>query len=319
MIRMKLMHMIVLDELKFDLIWFEVFFAIFGIMYLKPYRFGDDVMKNEILPILKWVGGKRQLMGDLTPLLPDKINIYYEPFVGGGAMLFHVKPEKAYISDINRDLIRVYNVVKSNVDMLIDELKKYNNTADKFYEVRSWDRDEVFYAGLTDVQKAARILFLNKTCYNGLYRVNSKGQFNTPFGKYDNPDIVNESGLRAVHDYFNKASIQISSISYSDVIKNVFGDAFVYLDPPYDPVSKTANFTGYSVGGFSKDDQIRLREYCDELTARGVKFMLSNSATDFILDQYSAYDITTVKAKRCINSVASKRSGVDEVVIRNYK
>ncbi len=274
---------------------------------------------RRVAPILKWVGGKRQLLDTFTPLLPPKITSYCEPFVGGGALLFHLQPDIAYVNDINADLMCVYAAVKEKVDELVDELKKYKNEPDFFYAVRDWDRDREKYKSLSDVQKAARILYLNKTCYNGLYRVNNAGEFNSPFGRYRDPNIVNEPVLRAVSAYFNAAEVYFSSVDYADVLKGVAKGTFVYLDPPYDPVSETSSFTGYSKGGFSKDEQTRLRECCDELHRRGVKFMLSNSATPFILEQYSNYHITVVQAKRAINSVGNKRGGVDEVVVRNYE
>ena len=276
--------------------------------------------KNKLVaPVLKWVGGKRQLIETFTPLLPNRITSYCEPFVGGGALLFHLQPNTAYVNDINSDLICVYTVIRDSVEELIEELKQYKNESDFFYAVRDWDRSPDKYASLTEVQKAARILYLNKTCYNGLYRVNNAGEFNSPFGNYKNPNIVNEPVLRAVNAYFNSATIHFSSVDYAEILGTIKKGTFVYLDPPYDPVSETASFTGYSKGGFSKQDQIRLRECCDELDKRGIKFMLSNSATAFIMEQYSAYNITTVQAKRAINSVASKRGDVDEVVVRNYE
>lgn len=273
---------------------------------------------NLVVPVLKWVGGKRQLLDTFRPLLPEKITAYCEPFVGGGALLFHLQPEIAYINDINPELILVYRVIKENAEALIAELEKFENTAEQFYAVRDWDRDRVRYENLSDIQKAARVLFLNKTCYNGLYRVNNAGEFNSPFGNYRNPNIVNAPVLRAVSEYFNSAEIHMSCKDYAEVLKSITEDTFVYLDPPYDPVSETSAFTGYSKGGFSREDQIRLRKCCDELTERGIKFMLSNSATDFILEQYKAYDITVVKAKRTINSVGARRGDVDEVVVRNF-
>lgn len=276
--------------------------------------------KNKLAaPILKWVGGKRQLLDTLTPLLPKKITAYCEPFVGGGAMLFHLQPDIAYVNDINSDLILVYNVVKNDVESLISALSEYKNESDFFYSVRDWDRDKQKYNSLTDIERAARIVYLNKTCFNGLYRVNNSGEFNSPFGSYKNPNIVNAPVLRAVSSYFNEADIYFTSMDYAKVLQTIPKGAFVYLDPPYDPVSATSNFTGYSRGGFSQADQIRLRECCDELDRRGIKFMLSNSSTEFIHEQYAAYNITVVQAKRAINSVASKRGDVDEVVVRNYE
>ena len=276
--------------------------------------------KNKLAaPVLKWAGGKRQLLNTFKPLLPARINSYCEPFVGGGALLFDLQPQKAFVNDINSDLILVYTVIRDNVDELIAALEDFENTSDRFYEVRDWDRDKDLYSNLSDVMKAARIIYLNKTCYNGLYRVNNSGEFNAPFGNYKKPNIVNALVLRAVSDYFNSAEIYFSSADYAEVLNKVRKGTFVYLDPPYDPVSDTASFTGYSKGGFTKADQIRLRECCDRLNSRGVKFMLSNSATDFIKEQYSAYNITVVKAKRAINSVGSRRGDVDEVVVRNYE
>lgn len=276
--------------------------------------------KNKLVaPVVKWVGGKRQLLDVLTPLLPKRITLYYEPFVGGGAMLFNLQPQRAYVNDINNDLICVYNVIRSNVEELIDKLSEYKNESEFFYSIRDLDRNKEKYEALSDVQKATRILYLNKTCFNGLYRVNNAGEFNSPFGNYKNPNIVNAPVLRAVSSYLNSADVHLTSLDYSEVLKDVPKGAFVYLDPPYDPVSSTSNFTGYSKGGFSQDEQIRLRQCCDELDARGVKFMLSNSSTEFIREQYSNYKIITVQAKRAINSVAAKRGDVDEVVIRNYE
>ncbi len=276
--------------------------------------------KNKLVaPVLKWVGGKRQLIETFSPLLPKRITSYCEPFVGGGALLFHLQPNTAYVNDINKDLIGVYDVIKQNVDGLIEELKKHKNEADYFYSVRNWDRDKEKYQSLSDVEKAARILYLNKTCYNGLYRVNNAGEFNSPYGYYRNPNIVNAPVLRAVSAYFNAADIHFSSIDYSEVLSSIKKGTFVYIDPPYDPVSETASFTGYAKGGFSKNEQIRLRQCCDELNRRGIKFMLSNSATPFIMEQYAGYNITVVQAKRAVNSVGSKRGGVDEVVVRNYE
>ena len=230
-----------------------------------------------------------------------------------------MQPNTAYVNDINGDLIRVYNVIKSDVESLIAALQEYKNEADFFYAVRDWDRDKEKYSSLSDVQKAARILYLNKTCYNGLFRVNNSGEFNSPFGNYRNPNIVNASTLRAVNSYLNTATVHLSSTDYAEVLKTLPKGTFVYLDPPYDPVSDTSSFTGYSKGGFTRNDQIRLRECCDDLNARGLKFMLSNSATDFIKEQYSAYHITVVQAKRAVNSDSTKRGEVDEVVVRNYE
>ena len=276
--------------------------------------------KNRLVaPVVKWVGGKRQLLDDLTPLFPKRVASYCEPFLGGGAVLFKLQPNIAYVNDINSELIQMYEVIRDNVDELIIALGEHPNEADHFYSVRDWDRDKEQYRRLTKVQRAARIIYLNKTCYIGLFRVNNAGEFNTPYGHYKNPNIVNAPTLKAVSAYFQKAQVAFSSVDYAQVLANVAKGTFVYLDPPYDPVSDTANFTGYAKGGFDRSEQIRLRQCCDELNRRGIKFMLSNSATDFIKEQFAAYNITIVKAKRAINSNAAKRGQVDEVVVRNYE
>ena len=275
--------------------------------------------KNDlVMPVLKWVGGKRQLLQTLIPMLPKKITSYCEPFLGGDAMLFNLQPKKALINDINANLILVYKVIRDDVENLIKALSKYQNDSETFYAVRDLDRDKNKYAALSAVERAARIIYLNKTCYNGLYRVNNAGEFNTPFGSYKSPNIVNAPVLKAVSKYFNSADITITSLDYSEVLTSITPKTFVYLDPPYDPISDTANFTGYVKGGFSREDQIKLRDCCNDLNERKIKFMLSNSATDFIREIYANYNITTVKAKRAVNSVASKRGDVEEVVIRNY-
>lgn len=276
--------------------------------------------KNRLVaPVVKWVGGKRQLLEDFDPLFPKSITSYCEPFLGGGAVLFKLQPNTAFVNDVNSDLIQMYEVIRDNVNELIAALENHPNEEDHFYCIRDWDRDKAQYENLTKIERAARIIYLNKTCYNGLFRVNNAGEFNTPFGHYKNPNIVNAPTLKAVSNYFQQAKIVFSSLDYAEVLAGVGKGTFVYLDPPYDPVSDTANFTGYSKGGFDRAAQIRLRECCDDLHRRGIKFMLSNSATDFIKNEYATYNVTIVKAKRAINSNAAKRGQVDEVVVRNYE
>lgn len=276
-------------------------------------------MKNKlVVPVVKWVGGKRQLLTEITPLLPEHFSTYCEPFLGGGAVLFSIQPSKAIVNDLNTDLMTVYQVIRDDVDALIESLKKHENTAEYFYAIRDIDRDKANYQALSPIKKASRLIYLNKTCFNGLFRVNSSGEFNSPFGHYKNPNIVNEPVLRAVNKYFNANHITFYSEDFSLTLDRLRKGSFVYLDPPYDPVSDTANFTGYNKGGFARKEQIRLKQCCDELTSRGIKFLLSNSATDFIKELYQEYDITIVKAKRAINADAQKRGAIEEVLIRNY-
>ncbi|MGP5121135.1 DNA adenine methylase [Psychrobacter alimentarius] len=275
--------------------------------------------KNKlVMPFLKWVGGKRQLISDIEPLIPSKISTYYEPFIGGGAVLLNQQPKKAVINDYNAELINVYEVVRDNVDELIEDLAMHENESEYFYKIRLQDREEGFDK-LSALKRASRVIYLNKTCFNGLYRVNSSGEFNTPFGRYKSPNIVNEPVLRAVSKYLQNNDIQLLSGDFEDALKGARKGAFVYLDPPYDPLSKSSNFTGYVEGGFGSDQQERLRDVCIKLHQKGVNFLLSNSATPFIKGLYKDFEIIEVGAKRHINSVASKRGEVTEVLVRNYE
>ncbi len=275
--------------------------------------------KNKLAaPVVKWVGGKRQLLSEITPLLSKRISPYCEPFLGGGALLFALQPSKAIVNDLNKDLMTVYRVIKDDIEALISSLKEHENTPEHFYATRDMDRNKAIYQAMSDVDKASRLIYLNKTCFNGLFRVNSAGEFNSPFGYYKNPSIVNEPVLRAVSKYFNSSQISFYTEDFAETLSRIRKGSFAYLDPPYDPVSDTASFTGYNKGGFDRKEQIRLKECCDDLTRRGIKFLLSNSATGFIIDLYQGYDIKIVKAKRMINSDAGKRGAVEEVLIRNY-
>lgn len=275
--------------------------------------------KNKlIVPFVKWVGGKRQLFSAIKELLPKNYTIYYEPFIGGGAVLFELQPKKAVINDFNKELINVYKVIKNNPEELIEDLKKHKNESDYFYNIRSLDRKDDF-DNLSPIKKASRVIYLNKTCYNGLYRVNNSGEFNSPFGKYKNPNIVNKTTIRAVSKYLNNNDITILNGDFENAVDNIKKGAFVYFDPPYHPVSKSSNFTGYIQRGFDMSDQIRLRDLCIDLDKKGVKFLLSNSSTLLIKDLYKDFDIQYVKANRAINSNAQKRGEIDEVLIRNYE
>lgn len=274
---------------------------------------------RQAAPFLKWVGGKRQLIPAITNVLPADIGRYtwHEPFIGGGAMLFHLQPQRAVINDFNHELINVYEVIRNHPEELIKDLRKHRNEPDYFYEMRALDKNGGLNQ-LSSVQRASRVIFLNKTCYNGLYRVNKAGEFNTPFGRYKNPNIINEEVLQAVNHYLNTAEIEIHNTDYTKVAEQAGKDAFVYLDPPYHPISASSSFTGYVQGGWNGEEQVRLRETCDRLNKKGIRFLQSNSSSPFIKELYKDYTITTVKASRYINSVAAKRGAIDEVLIRNY-
>jgi DNA adenine methylase len=273
---------------------------------------------NLVAPFLKWVGGKRQIMPTIERHLPTGIKAYIEPFIGGGAVLFHLQPKNAIVNDFNSELINVYRVIKDDLESLIVDLQKHKNESEYFYEIRALDRT-VAFEDLSNVQRASRIIYLNKTCYNGLYRVNNSGEFNSPFGKYKNPNIVNEPTLRAVNSYLNSNNIKIENTDYETILKEATKNSFVYLDPPYHPVSDSSNFTGYVQGGWGESDQIRLKESCDRLDRKGIKFLQSNSCVDFIKELYTDYRIHIVKANRAINSDGDKRGEVEEVLIKNYE
>ncbi len=271
---------------------------------------------NLVIPFVKWAGGKRQLLPELVKRVP-KFTTYCEPFVGGGALFFYLQPKKAIINDFNKDLINTYITIQNDVESLIQHLSTYKNDSESYYKIRELDRTPLFHR-MSDTEKASRLIYLNKTCYNGLFRVNSMGEFNSPFGSYKSPNIVNEPTLRAIHNYFQNADITFLSGDFEVAVKGLKKGTFVYFDPPYDPVSASSNFTGYTNLGFGKQEQRRLKEVCDKLNAKGIKFLLSNSATDFILDLYKEYNIEKISAKRVINSNANNRGNVDEVLIRNY-
>jgi len=289
----------------------------------------DTLVRGKINPLvrpfLKWVGGKRQLLPEIVKYVPKLIskNTYYEHFIGGGALLFELQRPKAVINDSNKELINCYKVIKDSLDELMEELSKdkYSNSETSYYEMRDLDRSTKKYEILSEVEKAARIIYLNKTCYNGLFRVNSQGQFNVPFGRYKNPNFLDDAVLRAVNKYLNSNNITLLNQDFAKAVQDAKKGDFVYFDPPYDPVSETASFTGYDVNGFNRDEQERLKEEFDALHERGCKVMLSNSCTDFILDLYKDYQDTIIKvrATRSINSNALKRGRVDEVLVLNYE
>lgn len=272
-------------------------------------------------PVIKWAGGKRQLLPEIRKRTPEEFGTYHEPFLGGGAVLLDLLPRRAKANDVNAGIINLLEVIRDDIETLLDELRRHAemNSSEYFYEVRAWDRDAESFAERGRAERAARMLYLNKTCFNGLHRVNSRGEFNVPYGRYKNPNIVNEAGLRAVHGYLAGNDVELTVGGFADACERAEKGDFVYLDPPYDVVSDTSNFTGYARGGFGRDEQTKLKEACDRLNERGVKFLLSNSATPFIRDLYGDYDVEIVHATRAINSRADKRGRVEEVLVRNYR
>jgi DNA adenine methylase len=275
-------------------------------------------------PFVKWAGGKSQILSQLDSMIPSEFNEYHEPFLGGGAMFFHLVSNRnmrfsAHLSDINEELITTYNVVKDEVKELIQILRKYergykNNPSEFYYKLR----DEIKLNN--KVETAARFITLNKTCYNGLYRVNRNGVFNVPMGRYKNPLICDASNLENISNAFRYSKTVIKISDYKDVLHRVKQDDFIYLDPPYHPISSTSNFTGYTDYGFDDKDQSELARIFVELDHKKCKVLLSNSDTQFIRTLYSdsSIYIKEVNVLRAINCNASKRTGHKELLISNY-
>lgn len=279
-----------------------------------------SVGKRLLKPFLKWAGGKRYLANIILAHAPAQFGTYYEPFVGGGAVLFALQPERAVVNDRSRELINCYKVLKHErrIGELIEALRQHQNDETYYYRIRGLDRDPSF-SKMSAVDKAARVIYLNKTCYNGLFRVNSQGQFNVPFGRYANPNILDQELLLAVGEYLRQFDVRIHCTDFARIARRAQAGDFVYFDPPYHPVSDTS-FTGYDLTGFGEREQRRLKRLFDRLTAKGCFCTLSNSATPFIRELYQDYEETTitVTAPRAINSRASGRGKVEELLIMNY-
>jgi len=273
-------------------------------------------MAGEPKPLVKWVGGKRQLLKELKKNMPKSYNRYFEPFVGGGALFFSLRPKEAFINDYNEELINLYRVVKQKPFELIEDLKKHKNEKEYYYKIRGLDRDPLSYKKLSDVKRAGRFVFLNKTCFNGLYRVNKKNEFNSPYGRYKNPAICDEKNILLCSRVLQNSVIL--NEDFKEIKKEIKKGDFIYLDPPYVPLNQTSNFTAYTDRGFDKKMQFELKEFCDYIDRAGGYFMLSNSYTDFVLELYRDYRIKTVTARRAVNCKASRRGSVKELLIRNY-
>lgn len=275
-------------------------------------------------PFVKWAGGKSQLLDSYKQYFPRTIEgRYIEPFVGGGAVFFHlytagVLRGEIFLNDLNRELINCYKVIKDNVEELIEALEEHDaHKTDKsyYYRVRDWDRAPGF-AQRSDVERAARTIFLNRTCYNGLYRVNRKGQFNVPYGGYKNPTILDAQNLRAVRRALQR--VTLDNEDFSTCLNYAEADDFVYLDPPYHPASVTSNFTKYTKEDFGEEDQARLLSDFVRLNEMRCRVMLSNSDTDLVRRLYSDFTIIEIKAPRAISRKTSKLEDVAELIILNY-
>jgi DNA adenine methylase len=272
------------------------------------------------IKFLKWAGGKSQLINQFKQYFPKKIDSYIEPFLGGGSIFLYItqryKPKNIYISDINKELIDTYKIVRDDVENLITKLKEYKlnhlSEGKNYYtKIRSLNLDN-----LSKLDKAARFIYLNKTCFNGLYRVNSKNEFNVPMGDYKNPDIVQEKKLKIVSKLLKTATIE--NISFEKIVDVAKKNDFIYFDPPYYPINGNG-FTSYTKNNFLEKDQKLLKEVFKKLDKKGCLLMLSNSNTDFIKDLYKEYNINLVDANRMINCNGKDRGKIKEIIVRNYK
>lgn len=268
---------------------------------------------KSVKPFLKWAGGKQNLIPQIEPYIPREYNSYYEPFLGGGAMFFHLQPKLSFLADINEDLINVYNCVRDDVEQLISllEIFQNNHSEQYYYQVRSLTYDDA-------IKKAARFIYLNKTCFNGLYRQNKAGQFNVPVGKYANPNICDADTLRAASQVLNQASPLLFHGSYLDLMSAPEPGDFVYFDPPYVPVSDTSNFTGYHAIKFDLHSQETLAQMFKKLVRNGVKCLLSNSDTPMVRELYQEFKIVEIQRKGNISSKGTKRGAVSEVLVVGY-
>lgn len=272
-------------------------------------------------PFVKWAGGKRQIVDKLLMYAPDEFNTYYEPFVGGGALLFELSPKKAVINDSNKELINVYNVLRNEEKFkkMCSILNTYekNNSEEFYYELRNKDRNKSSFDRLSDYKRAGRTIYLNKACFNGLYRVNSKNEFNVPFGKKTKVNTYDIGNLITVSNYLTMNDIKILNVDFEDSVKDAQKGDFIYFDPPYD--SETSIFNSYTEDGFGKEEQRRLAKVYKELSNKGCYVMLSNNNTTLIKELYKNFNIHIIEAKRSINSNGKKRGKVEEVIITNYK
>lgn len=273
-------------------------------------------------PFVKWAGGKRQLLPVLRDCLPESFGTYHEPFIGGGALLFDIlagRPaQRCVISDLNSDLVLAYSIIRDRIDDLVRSLKAHE---------RGYRADpERYYYSVRDagprsgVEKTSRLLFLNRTCFNGLYRVNSRGRFNVPLGRYSNPSIVNEDNLRAVSGALSSGRVSIKCRDFGAVLDDARRGDLVYFDPPYQPVSRTASFTSYTSRDFTEEDLGRLAGLCSDLDSRGCRVLLSNSDSEVVAEMFSGrpWRVSRVRANRAINSDSKKRTGHHELLIKNY-
>lgn len=274
-----------------------------------------------LLPIIKWAGGKRQLLDRIIPMIPDIEGKYYEPFAGGLAVMSYLysnaRIHNATISDLNSELINLYLTVKNNPNNLVEKVKNlgFINSRSFYYKIRE-EFNAIMGNQEKSIERAAMFLVLNRLCFNGLWRVNSSGKFNVPFGRYSNPRIVSETHILRFSDMLQTVNIMLSD--FSVCVRDALDSDFVYFDPPYFPASETARFTEYTSESFGEEDLRRLLDTCRLLDNHNVRFLLSNSYTDTVNEMFGEFHVSKVEARRYINSDAGGRMGHHEVLVYNY-
>ena len=299
-----------------------------------PTDHAETSVRSGARPFVKWAGGKTQIVGDLLALAPPRIDTYYEPFAGGGALFFRLaadpdrRPRRAVLNDLNAELMATFRAVRDDIEPLIERLGELERAYvdldtdgrnDRYYEVREEYRELVATGGAGDIEVASRLIFLNKTCFNGLYRVNRSGQFNVPHGRYVRPRVLDEPGLRAASDAL--ATAELRSVDFEEACEGAGPGDFVYLDPPFYPLSETSSFTAYTGKDFGRDDQLRLKWRVDALREREVPVLLSNSPHAWVVGLYegSRYGIERIPARRMINSRGNGRGPIDELAVMSYE
>ena len=275
-----------------------------------------NIFKLSASPFLKWAGGKRQLLPEIQPRIPIISGRYIEPFMGAAAVFFFLAPQKSWLNDINQELVNCFCVVRDEIDELLKRLSNYYYDKNFYYKIRELDRQDGGLKNLDPIERAARFIYLNRTGFNGLYRVNSKGHFNVPFGRYKNPKIADNLKLKACHHIMQGS--KITQFHFREVLSQVKQDDFVYLDPPYQPISSTSKFTNYDKIGFGNDEQSELAEFLHYFNKKNIRFLASNASHPLIYELYEGLSIAEIPARRSINSKSEGRISIPELLISNF-
>lgn len=298
--------------------WYDAGMASYAHETIQPALFGPPATDPLCGPVVKWLGGKTRLLPRIHALMPDGYGTYCEPFIGGGAVWLSLQPRTAVINDMNPELMNTYRMIRDQPDALLKALKEHadRDSKDHYLTVRAWDRSGTWPADRTGVERAARFLYLNRTCFNGMWCENGRGQMNSPYGTPGHSDILRENTIHALHRYLSRSDVTLLDGDYAEALERLKPGDFTYLDPPYIPLSATSSFTRYTAGRFDMGEQRRLREWCDTLTKRGIRFVESNSDTPVTRELYKDYRMTEVRVNRLLGN-ADRRGTVTELLISN--